>query len=52
MFGYGALVDSSIGDRLHQAWQSTLALLGNLSFHWYAIIAAMVFLLYLLLIRK
>lgn len=51
MFGYGALLDSSLGEQLRTVWYDFSNLVGDVPFYWY-IAAFVVLLLFIKLLAK
>lgn len=52
MLGYGALLDSSLGEKLRTAWYNFSNLISDLSFYWYLVALAVLILCIKFLIKK
>jgi len=52
MLGYGALLDSSLGEKLRTAWQGLSNLAGDVPFYWYIVALAVLILSIKLLTRR
>lgn len=52
MFGYGALLDSSLGEKLRTAWYGFSNLVSDVPFYWYLVALAVLILCIKFLIKK